>query len=128
VWVTEIVFSIVIAAVFVGLLILILKPSKEENTGIMTFAFLFVALFLPIWAGGIWLGPMGPAILGMYVLPFLLIGLCVALLLAAVSPPRKDATAGQTSYEPGPAYTFGPFFFAFILIFLFVIFMRYLYS
>ncbi len=127
-WVTELILSLVVAALFVGLLILILKPSQKEHKGIMTIVFLFLALFLPIWAGGIWLGPMGPAVFGMYFLPFLLIGLGVALLLAAVSPPRRSTAPSQTSYETGPEYTFGPFFIAFAITFLLVIFLGYLFA
>jgi hypothetical protein len=127
-WVAELVLSIIVAALFVGLLILILKPGKEEKKGITAIVFLFLALFLPIWAGGIWLGPMGPAVFGMYFLPFLLIGLGVALLLAAVAPLRKSPASDQMSYETGPEYTFGPFFLAFVITFLLVIFLGYFFA
>lgn len=127
-WLTELLLSILFAAMFVGLLVLLLKPSRDEHPGWTALAFLFLALFLPIWAGGMWLGPMGPAIFGMYALPFLLIGLCVALLLAAVSPPRRQGSTASAHNDPDPAYAFTPFFFAFIVIFLFVIILRYVFD
>lgn len=109
-WLTELLLSIFFAAVFVGLLVLLLKPSRDEHPGWTALAFLFLALFLPIWAGGMWLGPMGPAMFGMYALPFLLIGLCVALLLAAVSPPRRQGSTASAHNDPDPAYDLYPIF------------------
>jgi hypothetical protein len=49
----------------------------------------FMLIFLISWAGGVWLSPVGPPLWSAYWLPFLLVGLVVALLLAAVPLGRK---------------------------------------
>jgi hypothetical protein len=62
----------------------------------------FVILFLATWAGGLWITPFGPLIFGIYWMPFLLIGLLVALLLAAaepVCPPRTTKEAVEQAKE-----------------------------
>lgn len=57
--------------------------------GFMVF---FQLIFLAAWAGGIWLTPVGPSLLGVYWLSFLSTGLVFALLLAAASPPPERST------------------------------------
>jgi hypothetical protein len=54
-----------------------------------SFLFLFLALFLATWAGGIWIMPFGRPLGGVYWLPFLMAGVVFSLLLAAVVPPDK---------------------------------------
>ncbi len=55
-----------------------------------SFLFLFLALFLATWAGGVWIMPFGRPLGGVYWLPFLMAGVVFALLLAAVVPPDKS--------------------------------------
>lgn len=55
-----------------------------------SFLFLFLALFLATWAGGIWITPIGRPLGGVYWLSFLLAGVVFALLLAAAVPPDKE--------------------------------------
>ncbi len=43
----------------------------------------FTILLLATWAGGIWHTPFGPPLWGVYWLPFLIVGLIFALMLAA---------------------------------------------
>ncbi|MFW6163994.1 MAG: hypothetical protein ACODAJ_14605, partial [Planctomycetota bacterium] len=54
--------------------------------------FVFLVLFLAAWAGGVWLMPFGPVLWGSRWLPFVLVGLVVALILLAV---------GSTVHQPG---------------------------
>lgn len=42
----------------------------------------FGAVLLAAWAGGVWLPPVGASAVGIYWMPFLFVGLVVALLLA----------------------------------------------
>ena len=49
----------------------------------------FMILFLATWATGIWIPPMGPMIRGVFLVPFLFIGLLYALLLTAFIPPLQ---------------------------------------
>ncbi len=48
----------------------------------------FMLLFLFTWAGGVWTGPYGPVLWGYYWLPFFIVGIVFALLLAAAVVPR----------------------------------------
>jgi hypothetical protein len=50
----------------------------------------FLIIFLASWAGGIWLAPVGPPLWGTYWLPFLMVGLVFALLLAAIPPTKNE--------------------------------------
>ena len=47
---------------------------------------IFLLLSLVIWAGGVWVAPAGPVHFGVAWLPFLLIAILLAVLLAAVAP------------------------------------------
>jgi hypothetical protein len=49
----------------------------------------FLVVFLATWAGGAWLAPFGPALWETAFLPFLLVGLIFALLLAAAAPSER---------------------------------------
>ena len=72
---------------FVLLYILILRAMQaEKRVGWLFLAFMWFALFLPIWAGGLWLRPIGPRVGGVPILGYALVGLAVSLLLAALLP------------------------------------------
>jgi len=65
----------------------------------------FLVIFLGSWAAGIWVGPLGPALWGVYWLPALMVGLVLALLLAAAFPaapprPRRDEIELQRRATP----------------------------
>jgi hypothetical protein len=79
-------------ALFVALLLSSVVFLGLRRTGPWaSFLFLFFALFLATWAGGIWITPIGrPFLGGIYWLPFLMAGVVFALLLAAAAPPEKD--------------------------------------
>jgi len=51
-------------------------------------AFFFLILFLATWAGGLWLTPVGPLMMGVPWMSFLLVALIVGLILAATTPSR----------------------------------------
>jgi hypothetical protein len=48
----------------------------------------FLILFLATWAGGVWITPFGPLWFGISWLPFLFVGLVIALLLTATIRPN----------------------------------------
>ncbi len=81
----------------------------------------FAVVFLASWAGGIWFSQLGPSIGGIYWLPYLIMGLIFALLLAAVTSPfPRDTTvqfveAGEKNPEKEKAMVLGIYFW--ILIF-----------
>jgi hypothetical protein len=48
----------------------------------------FLIVLFASWTGGVWVRPVGPVLWGVYWVPFVVVGLLAALLLAAASPPR----------------------------------------
>jgi hypothetical protein len=68
--------------------------GKMESTAGISALFLFMILFLAVWAGGVWITPFGPALWGVYWLPFVVVGILTALLLLAAGapPPRRPRT------------------------------------
>lgn len=77
----------------------------------------FLLFFLIAWAGGLWIRPFGPTVLGFYWLPGLLLVTLLLLLLISLAtdttPPRKKCRAEITAEraaitaagvlpEPGP--------------------------
>jgi len=57
----------------------------------------FIVVLLAAWVGGVWARPIGPAIMGVFWLPYLWFGLLIALVLASTSPvyvpPRRDRSS-----------------------------------
>jgi hypothetical protein len=49
----------------------------------------FLILFLATWAGGMWITPFGPVWRGVAWLPFIFVGIIIALLLTAVMRPDR---------------------------------------
>ncbi|HJT36226.1 MAG TPA: hypothetical protein VJ783_29665 [Pirellulales bacterium] len=88
----HILFAIVVALVFTAILAAIFGREGYEEGGWATALILFGVLFLTSWAGGVWLTPIGPQLLGVPWLPFVLMGFVAALLLAAMSPGRPPRT------------------------------------
>jgi hypothetical protein len=81
-----------------GLIYLLLRPSRSVDGDIdgSWLLLVFLLLLLPIWGGGIWLTPIGPAVFGVQIWNFLFIGTVVALIIAALMatqsalPPSDD--------------------------------------
>ena len=102
IWLFDFLIAVMVALLF-GWLVYSFVPTggdtNENENGLdyMWLLFLFLLLLLPTWGGGIWLVPIGPAIFGVQVLNFLLMGLFVALivgtLLAATNSPPPTQTA-----------------------------------
>jgi hypothetical protein len=84
-----------VIAFFVALLLSLVVFVGLRRTGPWaSFLFLFLALFLATWAGGIWITPIGQPLGGSYWLPFLMAGVVFALLLASITP--ADRTEEST--------------------------------
>jgi len=84
----ELALSLLIAILLSVLLVSVVVPADSDRRGPGPTLFLFVVLLLATWAGGVWLPPLGPAAWGVHWLSFVVVGLFVALLLAATMPPR----------------------------------------
>jgi disulfide bond formation protein DsbB len=80
-------------ALIIGALLTAFFRRKE---GLAGFALVFFTLGLIVWAGGIWIIPFGPIVLGAYPFPFILTGLVLALFAAAMTGyrPRRTAATG----------------------------------
>ena len=75
------------------------------------WSFVFV-LFLAIWAAGLWFTGVGPQVANVSWVPMIFIGLLVALIMAAMTPPYQEEI---------PDNPFGIYFYIMILSFLVVI-------
>ena len=92
----ELITALLIAALLSLLLAAAFGWERPGRPGMLpSLIFLFFIIFITTWAVGGWMTPFGPAILGIYWLPFLLIGLVVALILAAAVPPRRPRSARE---------------------------------
>jgi hypothetical protein len=57
---------------------------------------LFLTLFLAIWAAGLWLKPFGPILWGIHWLTFLLVGLIIVLFFLIVIPKKPPRGRHET--------------------------------
>jgi hypothetical protein len=123
-------FADMLLAILVALLLSIIytvgfrRPASWRN-----FLIFFTVLFLAAWAGGVWLTPIGPALWGLYWLPFLIVGVIVALLLAAFIPnprPRSRIDAERQADKAAETEAaLSVFFWILTVVLLIVIAVRY---
>lgn len=59
----------------------------------------FLLIFLAAWAGGVWITPIGPPMWGVYWLPFLVVAVLFAFLLAAATPPERPPRSRIEAWE-----------------------------
>jgi hypothetical protein len=91
----------------------------------------FFVVFPASWAGGIWFSPLGPPIGDVYWLPYLIMGLIFALLLAAVTSPFPRDTivqfveAGEKTPEKKKDLVLGIYFGIMIFALVVLIVTRY---
>ena len=92
----ELITALIIAVLLSLLLAAAFGWERPGRPGILpSLIFLFFIIFITTWAIGGWLEPFGPTVLEVYWLPFLFIGLVVALILAAAIPPRRPRSARE---------------------------------
>jgi hypothetical protein len=101
-------FLALIFAAFIALLLAAaLGRGARRGGGWQALAMLILLLFLAIWAGGVYMAPLGPALMGVSWLPFLAMAVFLALLIAALLPPsgqETPAAEGNAAREaPAPA-------------------------
>lgn len=60
------------------------------------FPVFFLAIFLITLAGGLWLRPFGPSGMGIYWLPFIVVGIIGSVLLFLAAPRRPPANRKET--------------------------------
>jgi hypothetical protein len=120
-----------LTAFFVAMIIsLIFAIGFKGKRLWLNFLFFFSIFFLITWAGGIWLTPFGPSIKGFYWLPFLVVGILIALFLAAaVTSYRPRSKKGQIQEREvmrlDPEAVFGSFFWALIILLFLAVVSKY---
>ena len=118
-------------ALFFAVLLSAIFALGFSRKGPWESAFLFfLLLFLISWAGGAWLAPFGPQIWGEYWLPFLLVSVVIALLLAAPvphqEPGERSAGCGQGGSNRTGLSGLGVFFWMLMAVILILIVIRYI--
>lgn len=113
----------VLTALLVGAFFTLVIGRRGAWPGFIIF---FLLIFLFSWAGGVWLAPFGPPISGVYWLPFLIVGIFVALILAAAAPGVPARSRGEAVREEEAAGTaLGIFFWILFILLIAVIIIRY---
>ncbi len=75
---------------------------------------LFLVFFFAIWAGGMWVAPVGPTHFGVTWLPFLLIAILLGVLVVALSPRGHRSHQDELELEREIEVGLGLFFWALI--------------
>lgn len=89
----ELVIALIVALLITLIFGVIIGIQWPGRTGVRPSLILFfILVFLSTWVGGIWTEPFGPTILGVSWIPFVLVGLIIALIIAAAIPPRKPVS------------------------------------
>lgn len=110
----ELVSALVIAFLF-AVLFSVLFRSRETAPG---FTFAFILFFLFAWAGGLWLGPFGPPLLGVYWLPGIVLVILIFLLLGIFvdrAPQTKQEAKAELETRQAIGTLFGVFFWLLIV-------------
>lgn len=123
----ELAAALLFALLFAGILLL---PLRRRGPGPMHgLLYFFLILFLAIWAGGVWVTPVGPPAWGVPWMGFLAVGVILALLLAAMSPrePGVGRPPGEADrVAPTVVATLGVFFYILLLGLLVIALLRYM--
>jgi hypothetical protein len=77
----ELVFALAVA-LFLTVVFAVIGRQAKSARRVLIF---FIIIFFGAWAGGIWLTPVGPVLLGVYWLSFFAVGLIFALVMEAVA-------------------------------------------
>jgi hypothetical protein len=102
----EFLFAFVLALVIAGILAAALSRSTDQRSEIWPLGlFFFVLLLFTIWAGGVWIAPVGPELWGVSWVPYVIIGIIVALLLAASVPSQDRWRSAQAAAAAGSGTT-----------------------
>jgi len=101
--------SLVLAATAIAILVkgLRYRPGRPVWS-------LFLLLFFGIWAGGLWMAPVGPTHFGITWLPFVLIGVLLSVLVVALSPQTHRSHQQELELEREVVVGIGLFFWVLI--------------
>jgi hypothetical protein len=116
IWI-HVLFAVGVAVAFTAVLLAIDKGNAYERGGWAAVLVLFAILFLTSWAGGIWLNPIGPQLLGAAWLPFVFMGFVMAMLMAAMYPARRPRSRAESEESAAAEEVVGTTVTAFLWIF-----------
>ncbi len=127
----ELVFALAVA-LFLTLVFAVIGRQAKSRRRVSIF---FLVVFLGAWAGGIWLSPVGPTLLGVYWLSFFAVGLVFALVLEAVAafasssdektPSGPGEVQAEKKEEKAIESVLGVFFWILLLAFVGAIILGY---
>ncbi len=83
--VLDLLIALVVALIFAA--ILVYGLDRRAPGPMAGFLFFAAILLLSVWAGSVWIEPIGPELWGVPWLMMLLVGMIVALIIAAVAGP-----------------------------------------
>ena len=97
--------ALVVAVVFAAILV---YGFQRRAAGPMAgFLFFAVILFFAAWAGSVWITPIGTDQLGVPWMTMVLVGLIVAMIIAAVGAPAPAETTAPDEEGVEPPTTVG---------------------
>ncbi len=130
-FILDFVFALVVAALLSLVLVSVLgwrHPARASSTW-SALLFVFVVILFGAWAGGLWIGPLGPALWDAYWLPVLVAGLLIAFVLAAAvprsRPPRSMSERQEEQQVAREVVLFGGFFWILTISFLAAVLVAY---
>jgi hypothetical protein len=88
--------ELVTALVIAGTLAYLFARNLKRHGNRSGFFWFFLLIFLITWAGGLWLMPFGPAVLGIHWLPFATIGLAGAIVVSLLAGRRYPRNRHET--------------------------------
>ncbi len=125
---TESLFALAVS-LFLTVVFAVIGRQAKSPRRVIVFALL---VFFSSWAGGIWITPVGPAILGVYWLSFFAVGLIFALVLEGIAAfhsrpvrPGSGEVRMDEKEEHEIESVFGTFFWILLLAFIGVIVLGY---
>jgi hypothetical protein len=99
----DFVVALVIALIFAAIISSTGRRGPGPGSGFLFFLLMFLLL---AWAGGAWITPVGPRLLGAHWLNFFIVSLVVFLILGALIPRRPyRANSSPSSYGKAPSQT-----------------------
>src|SRR5688572_6580942 len=126
-------YNAIIAALVVAFLLTVFFSTALRSRGPWGGLWVvFILIFLASWAAHLWINPVGPIIVGVSVVPILIVGIIIAIILAAVTKPNplKKAKTGELEAPPEAvaAVTLGVFYWVLLVILIFAIIGGYYYG
>ncbi|MBD3165887.1 hypothetical protein GF324_04775 [bacterium] len=129
----DLLLALVIAFLIAGLFSVFFGWRWPGQTALWpSIGLFFVILFIAVWLGGIWVQPFGPTFAGVAWLPFLIIGILIALLVSVFTWPARRyyprtpmEKAEEEVAEAEATLALGGFFWAFLIAGLLILIASY---